>query len=393
MNRKRRGQKTGKKIPKGLLLLSSLFLCGIIFFVLFLYHSNQRGRITAPPLFEEAYFKSSDLHNRIYQIDNLIYESLFQKGVDERDIFFTDVKHRFQGEEEWDYTELLIKLATRDSALRLRREINSELSKLKPEVTIINDELSDREIVCHIYALGLYTHKIRLAHKEYTGIKRKGLPKIAIIIDDMGYDRKLAESFMDYDLPLCLSFLPLAPFTESVINEANKRGREVLLHLPMEPKGYPRLNPGPGALLLDMDSEEIEQRIEDFITKVPGIKGVNNHMGSSFTERYDKMEIVLRELKKRNLFYIDSRTTNRTVAFNLAKKMGVPTAKKNVFLDNDLSEKAIKLQMERLLGIARYSGSAIGIGHPHKQTLRILYDYLDQLKTEYDVVPVSELVS
>ena len=116
-------------------------------------------------------------------------------------------------------------------------------------------------------------------------------------------------------------------------------------------------------------------------------------MGSYFTERYDKMTLVLSELKKRNLFYIDSRTTSRTVAFELAKKMGVPVAKKSVFLDNDLSLKAIKVQMERLLGIARYSGTAVGIGHPHKETLRVLNEYLDQLKSDFRVVPVSELVN
>ena len=105
------------------------------------------------------------------------------------------------------------------------------------------------------------------------------------------------------------------------------------------------------------------------------------------------MAIVLSELKKRNLFYIDSRTSRETVAFELAKEMGVPVASRNVFLDNDLSPTAITFQMQRLLGMARHSGAAIGIGHPNLATLKLLKNYLPKLKTEVEVVPVSELVN
>jgi polysaccharide deacetylase 2 family uncharacterized protein YibQ len=159
----------------------------------------------------------------------------------------------------------------------------------------------------------------------------------------------------------------------------------------MEPKDYPDLNPGPGAVLTNMDERRIRKTINNDIDQVPGIRGVNHHMGSKFTERSEKMKIVLRELKRHNLFYLDSRTTNLTVAYNLAKDMGVPAARKDVFLDNDLSSKAIGFQMERLLGISRYSGIAIGIGHPHKETLDVLKEYAGILKKEFKVVPVSEL--
>ena len=132
----------------------------------------------------------------------------------------------------------------------------------------------------------------------------------------------------------------------------------------------------------------LEQDLED----VPGAKGVNNHMGSSFTENREKMLIVLKELKKRNLFYIDSRTTSDTVGFKLARDMGLPAAKRSVFLDNDLAPKSIRIQLERLLSMARHSGFAIGIGHPHKETLEILREYQSGIKTEFYVVHVSELV-
>ena len=104
------------------------------------------------------------------------------------------------------------------------------------------------------------------------------------------------------------------------------------------------------------------------------------------------MKDVLDEVKRHDLYYIDSRTTDRTVAFKVARELGVPAAEKKWFIDNDLSEKVLKFQMDRLLGFARYSGSAIGIGHPHPETLSILKAYTEQLLINYEVVPVSELV-
>jgi polysaccharide deacetylase 2 family uncharacterized protein YibQ len=282
-------------------------------------------------------------------------------------------------------------LQNRDYVVLLEDVIYDKLSKLKPSVKVDKEKISDSEIVCHVYALGLYTHKIKLIYKEHGEIVPEGLPRIAIVIDDIGYDRDLAIAFMDLDLPLSLSILPSAPHTVDIVNEANKRGTELVLHLPMEPKDYPNLDPGLGALLTNMDEKMIKKILYEDIEQVPGLRGVNHHMGSYFTERYDKMKIVLRELKRHNLFYLDSRTTNLTVAFDLAKDMGVPAAKKDLFLDNDLSSKAIKLQVERLFGIARYSGTAVGIGHPHKETLQVLREYLYQLKTDFKVVPVSEL--
>ena len=115
-------------------------------------------------------------------------------------------------------------------------------------------------------------------------------------------------------------------------------------------------------------------------------------MGSSFTENREKMAIVLKELQNRGLFFIDSQTTSHSVGFRLAKEMGLHAGRRNVFLDHDLNSRAIRMQMERLLSLARHTGSAIGILHPHKETLEMLKAYLPKIKKEYEVVPVSELV-
>ena len=226
-----------------------------------------------------------------------------------------------------------------------------------------------------------------------SGIQGKGLrPKVAIIIDDLGYDSDLAFSFLNLNLELSLSILPSASFTDIIVREANNKGREIILHQPMEPKDYPSVDPGRGALLLSMNEGDILEVLNKNLREITGAKGVNNHMGSSFTENREKMQVILRELKDRGLFYVDSRTTMKTVGFEEAKKIGLPTAERTVFLDNSPDPKAICVQIERLLEIAGDFGSAIGIGHPYNETLETLEKYQNRLREEVDVVPVSELV-
>jgi polysaccharide deacetylase 2 family uncharacterized protein YibQ len=286
----------------------------------------------------------------------------------------------------------LIKIPNKQSALQLENKIDGTLSRLKPGIKYILERISLSESVFKIFTLGLYSHKIKLVWENHTKPDRDGLPKIALIMDDLGYDPHMVAPFIHLDLPLAFSILPLAPYSLSIANEVQNKGYELMLHLPMEPNNYPEVNPGPGALLTGMNERQIREILGDHLNRIPGIRGVNNHMGSYFSARKDKMNIVLRELKKRNLFYIDSRTTPRTVAHKLAKKMGLSVASRSVFLDNSPNRKAIRFQMERLLGLARHSGTAIGIGHPHKETLTILNGYLKKFKSEVQVVPVSELV-
>jgi polysaccharide deacetylase 2 family uncharacterized protein YibQ len=254
------------------------------------------------------------------------------------------------------------------------------------------ESISEAEKVFHVFALGSYTHKITFASGEDQKKQGKKFPRVAIIIDDIGNDPGLALSFTQLGFPVTLSLLPLGAHTGAIVRLARERGCEYMLHLPMEPKDYPLVDPGPGSLFRKMEDDQIRQILNDDLKRVPGAKGVNNHMGSEFTEDESKMSVVLQEIKKRALFYVDSRTTSQTVAYTVAKQIGVPVASRTMFLDNDLSTQAMEFQLERLLAVARESGAAIGIGHPHKETLGFLKEYSHKLKTEAEVVPVSEIV-
>jgi polysaccharide deacetylase 2 family uncharacterized protein YibQ len=393
VTKKKKRRSRAKKINlRAVLIGFALFAGSIIILTWGLYLSNSISTIS-PPAYEEVYSKTSYLSKEIGKVDQALYESLYRGKIPERNIFFLAVKPRHEDGNEWDFIEILVRLSNRNALLQFGKIINNELSPLRPDVRYKSEKRSIHEIDYHIFALGLYTHKIRLIYKGHRETLPGGLPRVGLIIDDLGYDRDLAVSFLQLDLPLSFSVLPLAPYTKAIVREAHKRGRELILHLPMEPKDYPSYNPGPGALLTDMDERDIRRTIADHLAQMRGARGVNNHMGSYFTIRKDKMAIVMGELKRRNLFYIDSRTTTQTVAYDLAKKMGVPVAKRNVFIDNHLSQKSIKFQMERLLGMARHSGVAIGIAHPHEETLQVLKSYLRRLRTDVKVVPVSDLVS
>lgn len=356
-----------------------------------LYHRFDRSREPASPPYEEMHSSQSTLHSQIGDINSAIYECLYQGRVPESSIFFSAVEPRSEGGDRWDFTEILIELPEKDALHHLNGRIVRALKRLNPGVTHRGEESASGVLLRHVSVQGLYTHRIKLRSNGEVGKALPRLPRVAIIIDDLGYDLDIVRQFLESDLQISLSILPMAPHTAAIVEEGRKKNLELMLHLPMEPEHYPALNPGPGALLADMRGDAIRQVVASHLVRVTGASGVNNHMGSRFTRDRDKMAVVLGELKKRNMFYIDSRTTKETVAFTLARAMGVPTANRNVFLDNDVAPKAMRFQMERLLSLGRASGAAIGIGHPHERTLELLKAYGPRLKKEFKVVRAADL--
>lgn len=371
------------------ILFPILLGCFVLFGLFFLFHESITG--TSMPVYEEGYSTGDDLIEQIREIDSSIYESLYDSGTRKEDIFFLDVQPKHLNDYVWDFTSLLVKCMNLQSALDLSTNIRRNLSELGPSIVIREEKESEAIVICHVFAQGCYTHKITMRSNGFFLPRAQGKGKVAIIIDDLGYDLKIASSFIQMDIPLSFSVLPSATFTDSIVRQVNQKGGELILHLPMEPKKYPSVDPGPGALLLSMTRDELKDVLDRDLGDIPGARGVNNHMGSSFSEDRRCMKVVLEELKERGLYFVDSLTTNRTVGYELAKEMGLPVTKRSVFLDNNLEKKAIRMQMERLFNIARHSGSAVGIGHPHQETLDILNEYHAKMKREIQLVPVSEL--
>jgi polysaccharide deacetylase 2 family uncharacterized protein YibQ len=220
----------------------------------------------------------------------------------------------------------------------------------------------------------------------------KKKPLACIIIDDMGYDRKLADRFLGLNVPLTFSMLPFSPFQEDIARAAEKKGMEIMLHLPMEPDEYPRVDPGPGALLTSMSPDELIRQLTSDIRSVPGAKGVNNHMGSRLTAVSSQMHQVFSILKKEGLFFIDSRTTVNTLCKPSARLLQVPFAERDIFLDHVTTADFVQRQIRKLIEEAEKNGRVVAIGHPHEVTVQVLKDMMPELQKKVRLVPASKLV-
>lgn len=217
-------------------------------------------------------------------------------------------------------------------------------------------------------------------------------PMVAIIIDDMGYDKHIADRLMALDLPLTFSMLPYGTYSRNINDKAHAQGFETMLHLPMEPKEYPKIAPGPGGLLTEMSPDDLIDQLNRNLDQFAGLKGVNNHMGSRISASAAQMRQIFSILKKRRLFYIDSRTSAESVAALSAQKLQLPFAERDIFIDHYDNEAFIRKQLQSLIKRAQTQGYAVGIGHPHEVTYRMLKAFVPRLKKEVAVVPASMLV-
>ncbi len=218
------------------------------------------------------------------------------------------------------------------------------------------------------------------------------LPKVAIIIDDLGYDRKIAEKFLELDVAFTFSILPFSPFQKKIARRAHAKGVEVMLHLPMEPMEYPDVDPGQGTLLTSMSPDRLIGQLEENLDTLSEIKGVNNHMGSRLTAESNQLYQIFSVLKKRGLFFVDSRTTADSLCKPTARMFKVPFAQRDVFLDHHQQPEFIRKQIKELIEIARRHGEAVGIAHPHATTYTVLKEMLPELKENVRLVPASDIV-
>ncbi len=217
-------------------------------------------------------------------------------------------------------------------------------------------------------------------------------PRIALIIDDIGFSPYLTRRFLALGVPITFSVLPCLRRSRDLAIEVHEHGHEVMLHQPMEPYS-PFTDPGPGALYEGDTREWIHHVLEENMNSVPFAVGVNNHMGSKFTECQKEVRDVLKVIHGEGLFFVDSLTTSHSAAYETARNLHMRTACRNIFLDNICKETAVYAQLCSLAeGALRY-GHAIGIGHPHPETALAIQRFLGVLKeTGISLVHVSEVL-
>ncbi|MGE4357184.1 MAG: divergent polysaccharide deacetylase family protein [Candidatus Omnitrophota bacterium] len=217
--------------------------------------------------------------------------------------------------------------------------------------------------------------------------------RVAIVIDDFGYNIRDIDAWLNFDKPITFSILPNLPYSTYIANLANGRGKEVILHLPLEPKNEEKYLQEKFTITTSMSQKNILKILENAFKSVPGIKGVSNHQGSLATEDRRVMEIILKEIKKRNFYFLDSLVTDKSVCREVASALNLNFAQRDVFLDNIEDVEYIKGQMDKLADIAQRKGFAIGIGHVHVETLEALKENCGALEERgIEFVYLSELV-
>ena len=217
--------------------------------------------------------------------------------------------------------------------------------------------------------------------------------KIAIIMDDMGSSLSTLKELLQLEVIITPSILPGTSRAMPATVLLRDKGREYMIHMPMQPRSYPKTNPGANALLLGQSEAKTRNLVRSYMAGVPGAVGGNNHMGSRYTAETEPMRIVLNELQRHDLFFIDSRTIGDSVAFSEARKMGLRTATRNIFLDNQDDVSYIRKQIHKMVKMAGNSSEIIAICHPHAETLeafKLEQGWLQQQSVDF--VPASELV-
>nr|WP_317402641.1 divergent polysaccharide deacetylase family protein [Plesiomonas shigelloides] len=221
-----------------------------------------------------------------------------------------------------------------------------------------------------------------------TGYAHAG--KLAIVIDDVGY-RPADQAVMRLPLPVTVAILPVAPHAARMAEQAAKQQRDALIHMPMQPRGSTRVEAG--ALHTGMDAAAVRHTLEQALQVVPHARGLNNHMGSAATADPALMQLLMQELKARHLLFLDSRTTAATVAESTARRFGVPTLRRTVFLDDNNSLTKVQAEFQRAVSMARHKGWAVAIGHPRPNTLKVLQEGLAHLPADVQVISLRALIA
>lgn len=213
-----------------------------------------------------------------------------------------------------------------------------------------------------------------------TTSQRRRTGQIALVIDDFGERSRLYKRFCDLQQHLTLAILPNAGPVSAIASRARRSGHDLLIHLPMEPDDYPTQDPGHGAIMADYSEEEVRAALQQALQRIPNAVGFNNHMGSKITRNEHIMRTLLSEAKKRRLLFLDSRTTPHSVAYELAQSLGVPSLRRDVFIDEVDDRAAIEAALWNLAAQASRTGQAIGIGHDRTNTLLALERVLPRLE-------------
>jgi polysaccharide deacetylase 2 family uncharacterized protein YibQ len=271
-------------------------------------------------LIREKPLSPEDFSQKIFLVDQVIQSQLYEIGIPKKNILLHQSSLKKEGGLAWEQSFLKVQVLPSLPFSLIEGDFRRNLSALGKPVSIQSSQ-KPGSLHLEVKVLDRVTHQITFVSSIPSALKPALRPKMAIVIDDLGGENKISQELLRWDLPITFSILPFTPYSKILAEEAHRKGKEVILHLPMEPRGYPQVKPGEGVLLEEMDEAKLLRQLSRDIEAVPYIKGVSNHMGSRLMEDPEKIKIVFSELKRRGLFFLDSRTTPQTVGLEVAQSV------------------------------------------------------------------------
>jgi len=324
---------------------------------------------------------------RVWEADMAILNVLDRMGKDKGHILRNRMENRFFYGTPYNFQELHIYTADRQEQFiqHLKQVLDS---------FVANATVQPKDPERQKWAISISGHTTHVLHLDIQKPDRQaGKGSLVIIIDDLGECLDFAHKLAELDFPVTYSILPYLPQTTQIAQFASEKGYEVMLHMPMEPDTYHRgVEPGPGALFVDMTPREVRHQLIHSLEQVPQATGMNNHMGSAFTRHYQGMQVVFEELEKRDMFFLDSVTTPDSVAPHLARETGLDFMQRHVFLDNVRSREAITYQLQKAEQMASRHGMAVAIGHPYPETLEALQQWSKNRDSRIIMASVDDLL-
>jgi len=382
----RRKRAKSKKFPFAISLFAILIIALVGTF--YIYFSKRALLQPKPQRFVYEDFSQISLEDVVLDINQLIEQELITNlGIRDNQWQEKSIYKTWQ-QNSYPFIEIQIKKPKTLTWTRLKTSLVS-LAQKKEGLTFQFNAPSANKWEVYIAWHGLITHHLSFNSFIFPRVKK---PLVAIIVDDLGYDLSVLQQLLSLNVPFTYSILPYLPYSQKTAEILQSHHAEIMLHLPLEANAHPKLNKQPGMLLLDMPPLVLKKQLEQDLEAVPYIKGVNNHMGSKFTQNKTYMEMVLREIKKRRLFFVDSLTTNSSMGYQIAQKMGIPSIKRDIFIDATLDVTSIKQRIELLKRWAKTKGWVVAICHPHLTTLMVIREELTPLTEKFQFVTVSELI-
>jgi len=406
--KKRKGKKAAKGLPK-LSLFKSLFWVCLIFLAGLTLFVAMRLAVFAPPSAQQsqqaaapapsvrprpapvtrpapveapsatqkpAYeAQSEDFETKVRNVDLAILQALYGEGETQNSMRHKAVEARVHDGQEFFYQNLTLVLG-RDVFSFLAR-LKQNLEQLAPEAVLSTVNGNPRDLEISIF--GEATHHLFLPLPLTAEPEEEPAPsatagaRMVVVIDDLGESLAVAKRLAALPFKITFSVLPYNSKAREVADLARKERLELLLHLPCEPEGYPKIaNSGPGTLRVNMSSQALEQTLAANLARLPEVDGVNNHMGSRLTQDRKAMTIVLAHLKGRGKFFLDSVTTPKSCVRSVTASLKMHYYRRHIFLDNAANENAILLQLRKAESLAKRTGIAVVIGHPYPATLSAL---------------------